>query len=116
MHADHRVNHRLPPGEFHRAAAALDRGADGDDPADPRVPRPPEHGIEIRREVFVVEVGVGVDQHHENRPEMMLMLRPRMAALKPKAIRPCSSARRRRLRALIVTSETWLVMPMTKEK
>ena len=85
----------MPRGEFHRPAAAFHRRADGNDALHPGLARPLQHRVEIRREILVVEVGVRVDQRHENRLEMMLMLRPRIARLNTKEINPCMSVNRR---------------------
>ena len=51
-----------------------------------------------------------------NKPEMMLMLRARITVLKAKERSPCSRARRRMEREVTFTSDTWQVIPMTKEK
>ena len=48
--------------EFDRAPAALNRGADRDDAGDPGVGRALQHLGEIRSEVRIVEVRVGIDQ------------------------------------------------------
>jgi hypothetical protein len=47
---------------------------------------------------------------------MMLMLRARITVLKAKERRPCNRARRRIEREVMLTSDTWQVIPMTNEK
>ena len=78
--------------------------------------RPLQHGVEIRRKILVIEVRVRVDERHENRLEMMLKLRLRIAMLNTKEI---SAVRQRQppnaLRTDTATSEVWLVMPMVNE-
>ena len=116
MHAHDRVDHRVPRGQFHRPPAAFHRCSDGDNPIDAGVARPLQHRFEVRGKILVVEMRVGIDQRHENRLEMMLMLNPRIARLKANEISPCTSASRRKPWELIATSDTWLVIPITNEK
>ena len=62
---------------------------------DPGVACPLQDGVEICGEVLVIEMGVRVDQCHENRLEMILRLRLRIAMLNTKETRPCASVSRR---------------------
>ena len=50
------------------------------------------------------------------KPEIMLMLRARITVLKAKERRPWSKARSRIEREVTLTSDTWQVIPMMKEK
>src|SRR5256885_157094 len=63
MDADDRENVRMFFGQCDRAQAALDGRADRDDAADAGFSRASQHIIEVRREIRVVEMGVGFDQH-----------------------------------------------------
>lgn len=116
MHAHDGMDHRVSPRQFDRAPAAFDRRADRQDAFDPCGACAIQHGVEVGREILVIEVRMRVDEYHENRLEMILMLNPRMARLKTNETIPCKSASRRICCELIETSETWLVIPMTNEK
>ena len=63
MNADDGEDVRIFFRQLDRAPAALDRGADRDDPRDAGLGRAPQHIIEVRREIRVIEVGVGFDEH-----------------------------------------------------
>ena len=59
MNANGRVNSRVFFCEIDRAAAALDRGADGDDARYTAVVRATKHILEIISEIRIIEVRVG---------------------------------------------------------
>jgi len=63
VHADDGVNLRILLRERHRPAAALDGGADADDPRHARRGGALEDVIEIGSEVGKVEMRVSIDQH-----------------------------------------------------
>src|SRR2546421_13125232 len=65
MNADHREDIRIFLRQRDRAAAALDRCPDRDDPRYARFCCAPEHVIEVRCEIRVIEVGVGLYEHLE---------------------------------------------------
>jgi len=50
-------------GQGDGLAAALDTGADGDDPLNTRLRCPGEDGVDFSLKFGKIEVGVGVDQH-----------------------------------------------------
>ena len=63
MNADHRENVRIFLGQLDRAPAAFDRSADRDDAGNASFGRAPQHIVEIRREIRIIEMGVSFDQH-----------------------------------------------------
>src|SRR5438270_182976 len=63
MNPDYGEDIRILFRELDRAPAALDRSSDRDDPRDARFVRALEDVNEIRREVWIIEMGVGFDQH-----------------------------------------------------
>jgi hypothetical protein len=54
--------------------------------------------------------------YFDTRPDITLILKATIAVLNAKAISPCAQARRRICLDEISTSDTWNVIPITKEK
>src|SRR5947207_5282403 len=65
MDADHRENIRKFLRQLDRAPAALHRCSDRDDAVDAGICRASQNIIEIRSEIRIIEMGVGLYEHRE---------------------------------------------------